>query len=77
VLDDPRGQLGAVVDDDLRPRVGDGEQIRVELLARDAVCRMHLDPASTSAAQIASWVEPGFEPEATTSAPASARSVAR
>ena len=37
VLDDPRRQLGAVVDDDLRTRVRDGEQVGVELLARGAV----------------------------------------
>ena len=37
VLDDPRRQLGAVVDDDLRLRVGDREQVGVELLARGAV----------------------------------------
>ena len=45
VLDDPRRQLGAVVDDDLRTRVRDREQVGVELLARGAVARVHLDPA--------------------------------
>ena len=35
----------AVVDDDLRPGVGDREQVGVELLARGAVRRVHLDPA--------------------------------
>ena len=45
MLDDPRGQLCPVVDDDLGPRVGDGEQICVELLARGAVRGVHLDPA--------------------------------
>ena len=56
-----------------RPRAG----VRLELRRRGASPRMHLDPRATSAAQIASWVEPGFDPEATTCAPASARSVAR
>ena len=45
MLDDPRSQLGAVVDDDLRTGVGDREQVCVELLARGAVRRVHLDPA--------------------------------
>ena len=45
VLDDPRRQLGAVVDDDLRTRVRDREQVGVELLAGGAVPGVHLDPA--------------------------------
>ena len=44
VLDDPGGQLGAVVDHDLGPRVCDGEQVCVELVARRAVPCVHLDP---------------------------------
>ena len=45
VLEDPRRQLGAVVDDELRFGVRDREQVGVELLARGVVGRMHLDPA--------------------------------
>ena len=45
VLEDPRSQLGAVVDDELGFGVGDREQVGVELLARGVVGRVHLDPA--------------------------------
>ena len=45
MLDDPRRQFCAVVDDDLRTGIGDREQVGVELLARGAVCCVHLDPA--------------------------------
>ena len=45
VLEDSRGQLGAVVDDELGLGVGDREQVGVELLARGVVRRVHLDPA--------------------------------
>jgi hypothetical protein len=43
VLDDPRRQLGAVVDDDLGSRVRDREEVGVELLRRGSVPRVHLD----------------------------------
>ena len=77
VLDDPRRQLGAVVDHDLRLGVCDGEQVGVELVGRRAVPRVHLDPARDERRADRVLGRAGFEPEATTCAPASASSVAR
>ena len=45
VLDDPRGQLAAVVDDDLGLGVRDGQQVGVERVRARAVTSVHLDPA--------------------------------
>ncbi len=45
VLEDPRRQLGAVVDDELRLGVRDREQVGVELLARGVVGGVHLEAA--------------------------------